>query len=81
MKTKDVTLLIVIGIASAVVSLIFSNLFLSSAENRVADVEVVEPISSEFTRPPQEYFNDTSVNPTRTIEIRQDPGSQPFGGQ
>ncbi len=81
MKTKDISLIVVIGIVSAVVSLIFSNIFLSSPEDRVAEVEIVEPISAEFNRPSNEYFNDSSVNPTRTIEIRQDPGSNPFSEQ
>ena len=80
MKSKDIALLAVIGIVSAFISLLFSNMFLSSPEDRVENVEVVEPISAEFNRPPQEYFNESSINPTKTIEIKQDPGSNPFSG-
>jgi hypothetical protein len=81
MKSKDFTLLVVIGIVSGFLSLLFSNFFLAPAENRKTEVEVVEPIVSEFNRPSKDYYNDTSLNPTQTIRIRQETNTNPFGGQ
>ncbi len=81
MKSKDILTLAVIGIVSMVISIIISNNFLATPEDRQQEVEVVEPISSVFERPPEEYFNEDSLNPTKTIEIKPDPDSKPFGGQ
>ena len=78
MKQKDITLIIVAGFLSAVLSIIFSNLFITSSSNRDQTAEVVEPVSSEFIRPPSAYFNSESINPTQLIEISPDAAGNPF---
>ena len=80
MKTKDIGLLAVIAIISAVASVILSGLLISSTDKKQT-VRTVEPISAELQRPPDEYFNESSINPTQEIQIGQDNNSQPFGGQ
>lgn len=79
MKSKDLFPIIVLGIVSGVVSIIVSNIVISSDENRSQKVEVVMPIKTTFERPPSEFYNERSVNPTKTIIIGQDRSEQPFG--
>lgn len=79
MKSKDIGLIVIIGIISAALSIVLSNLIIPAADQQ-QEVETVEPISAEFQMPPDDYFNDDALNPTREIEIRQDPDSNPFNG-
>uniref|UniRef100_UPI004055BD37 hypothetical protein n=1 Tax=Candidatus Electrothrix sp. TaxID=2170559 RepID=UPI004055BD37 len=80
MKRKDLYTIIGIAIFSAVLSLILSNVFFSSDESRNETVEVIPVISAELERPPEQYFNDNSINPTQTIQIGGESSPQPFGG-
>lgn len=79
MKRKDIGLILVITIISGFISLLISNTYLASPDDRKQLVEVVEPIDSSFQAPPKQYFNDKSLNPTRIIQIGEDPNSKPFG--
>lgn len=77
MKSKDIGLLAVIAIVSGAVAIFVSGLIIPS-NDKTQKVEVVAPISSEFNQLPKEYFNQDSINPTKEIETRVDPGSKPF---
>lgn len=79
MKKKDIGILVIIAVVSAVLSIALSNYLIPSAD-RTQEVETVEPISAEFQRPPAEYFNQDSINPTQEISIGQDENSKPFQG-
>jgi hypothetical protein len=79
MKSKDLGLVAFVAIVSAVLSIILSNLIVPGADKN-QKVEVVEVITAEFQRPPSQYFNQESVNPTQEIRIGQDEGSNPFSG-
>jgi hypothetical protein len=79
MKAKDIGVLAVVGIVSAVFSYFLSSLLISSSEDRKATVEVVAPISAEFTRPDTKYFNASSVNPTQNIVVEPITNPNPFG--
>ena len=84
MKQKDILTLVVIAIVSGGISLLLSSFFLTSESNRSQEVEVVETLSSDFERPPSEYYNDSSVNPTQIIEIaprQPNEPNEPFGEQ
>jgi hypothetical protein len=81
MKLKDIYMIIIIGIFSMVVSIVLSNTFISSDKNRDETVEVIPAITSELTRPSQEYFNTNSINPTKTIQIGGEVSPTPFGSQ
>lgn len=81
MKSKDIMTLVAVAIFSAVVSMVLSNIFVNSEDSRNLTVEVVPEIYSEFNRPPDEYFNSSSINPTQTIQIGGENTTQPFGSQ
>jgi hypothetical protein len=80
MKSKDIGLIVVIALISAVLSIVVSNFIIPSSD-REQTVETVGPINSEFQRPPEAYFNSESINPTQEIEIGQDENNNPFGNQ
>lgn len=81
MKQKDLILIIVVVFVSGVFSIVISNMLISSPKNRQEKVEVVEPITAEFTQPPEKYFNKSSFNPTQTIRIDGNNNNQPFNKQ
>jgi hypothetical protein len=75
---KEISTILIVGVFSAVFSLIISNMFISTSNDRKQSVEVVEPISTTFEKPSQTYFNSQSVNPAQNIQIGTDPNSNPF---
>jgi len=78
MKQKDLILIIVVVFISGVFSVILSNFLISSPKNRQEPVEVVEPISAEFTQPSDKYFNKQSLDPTQIIKIEGPNNNKPF---
>jgi hypothetical protein len=81
MKQKDILLIVVVVIVSAVVSIFVTNAFISPPKNRQAKVEVVDPIVAEFdASPDSKYFNAQSVNPTKLIQIQSNQNTNPFSG-
>lgn len=78
MKQKDVALIIIVVFISGILSYFLSSTFITTPENRKTEVEVVEPISSEFKRPDERYFNANSINPTQQIQIGNQDNQQPF---
>jgi len=81
MKQKDIALLAVIVVISAVVSIVLSNILLASPKNRQQEVEVVQPITANFEPPDTTYFNKDAFDPTRTITIGANNNADPFSGQ
>jgi hypothetical protein len=81
MKSKDIITIVIVAVVSGVISIVLSNIFISSDKNRSEKVEVVTPISADLERPPKDYYNNNSINPTQTIQIGNDSTSQPFGSQ
>jgi ABC-type maltose transport system permease subunit len=80
MKQKDIPLIIIVVIISAVFSFILSNALISSPKNRATKVEIVSPISGDFKQPDQKYFNAQSIDPTKLIQIGDNNNQQPFNG-
>jgi hypothetical protein len=80
MKQKDFLLIAVVVIVSAVVAVVISGKIITTPKNRQQEVEVVTPISSEFSEPNKKYFNAESVNPTQLIQIGNGENTQPFNG-
>lgn len=64
MKQKDIAMIIIIAALSGVVSFFVSNKLFVTPDNRQQNVTVVDPISSEFNPPDNQFFNDQSINPT-----------------
>jgi hypothetical protein len=81
MKQKDIALIAVIVIISAIFSLILSNVLFASPKDRQEKVEVVTPISAEFTLPDKKYFNELALDPTQVIQIGDNNNPKPFNGQ
>jgi len=79
MKSKDIGVLVFVAVVSGILSILLSNLIIPSSE-KTQTVEVVEVLSAQFNRPPRQYFNENSINPTQEIRIGQDEGSTPFSG-
>lgn len=81
MKQKDIALVIVIGIVSAVLAVLLCNALVSNAKNRQQQAEIVEPISSNFIPPEKKYFSANSIDPTKTITIGNGENDKPFSEQ
>lgn len=80
MKQKDIALIVFIVGISAIISMGLTKAIISTPKNRQQKVEVVEPITSEFTRPDQKFFNKDSIDPTQTIQIGGVSNTKPFSG-
>ena len=83
MKQKDIALFLVVGIVSAIFSVVLSNFVISPAGKNKLEVEKIDPISSQFTTPAADdkYFNKEAINPTKIIKIGDGTGSAvPFNG-
>ncbi|MDQ3158668.1 MAG: hypothetical protein M3P98_00835 [bacterium] len=78
MKQKDIAVIVAIVFLSGVLSYVVSNQLFSVPTDQSADVEVVEPITAEFSEPDKRYYNKDSVNPTEPIQIGKDQNQQPF---
>lgn len=80
MKQKDIALIVVIAIISAIVSFVISGKIFVTPANRQQKVEVVDKINSDFTAPDSKYFNSSSVNPTQLVTIGNNNNQNPFNG-
>ena len=80
MKGKDLKVIFLVAVFSAVVSILLSNQIFAPSDDKRQSVETVEAISTDFPRPDSQYFNSGSVNPAKDIQVGQDPGSNPFDG-
>jgi hypothetical protein len=81
-KQKDIALIIVVGVVSAVIALVLSNILFGSPSRSQQKAEVVDPITADFSAPDQRYFNSNSVDPTQTITIGDGQTNQtPFNQQ
>lgn len=80
MKQKDIALIVMITVIGAVISYFVSGMLFGGAATRQQEVEVVQPISADFTKPDSNYFNEKSINITKPITIGQQGNSDPFSG-
>ena len=81
MKQKDFILIGFTVFVSAIISLILSNILISSPKNRQEKVEIVQKITDEFKPPDSKYFNAQAINPTQLIQIGDNQNPQPFSSQ
>ncbi len=79
MKQKDIALIVTVVIVSAIISVVTSNLLISTPKNRQAKVEVVEAIDGSFKEPSKKYFNKDSVNSAQSIIIGPGSNQNPLG--
>lgn len=80
MKQKDIALITVVVIISAVLALFISKVVITSPKNRSAKVEVVDKISADFPQPDSRYFNHDANDPTQLIHIGDTSNRDPFSG-
>lgn len=78
MKRKDLMLIGVVVFISAIISIFVSKTIFVSPKDRQQQVNVVQPISSTFTKPSSLYFNGNAFDPTQPITIGQNNNSNPF---
>lgn len=78
MKQKDIGLIAIIVIISAVISIFVSKSVFVKPANRQQQVEVVQAITSDFSQPDSRYFNDKAFDPTKTITIGNNSNPDPF---
>lgn len=78
MKQKDLALIVIIVLVAAVASLLISKRIFVTPSDRQQQVEVVAPISAEFSPPSPAYFNSNSKDPTQIITISPNANPNPF---
>lgn len=78
MKQKDIALIIIVVFISAVISYFVSNALFGSPGSKETQVEVVQPIASDFVKPDPRYFNKDSLDPTQLIQIGGPGNPQPL---
>jgi len=78
MRKKDLPVIIVIVIISAVISLLVSKAIFAPPKNRQQKVDVVQAITTDFPSPDSHYFNKNAIDPTQLITIGQNANSNPF---
>lgn len=81
MKQKDIAAIIVVVAISGVISFFVARTVFVSSKDRRVEAEVVSPISTEFNRPSEKYFNETAINPTPQIQIGNSANPTPYSGQ
>lgn len=78
MKQKDIALIVVIAIIAGAISFVASRMVFVPSGGRQQQVETADAISTTFTTPPSDYFNDKSIDPTQPIEIGTSENPAPF---
>lgn len=80
MKQQDIALVIMIVAIAGVLSFFVSKQ-LFSPKNHQQQAEVVQPITADFSKPDERYFNNQAFDPTQTITIGQSANPDPFSSQ
>lgn len=78
MKQKDIALIAIVAVVAAIFSLLLTQTLFVSKKNRELSTEVVDPISSQFSEPDKQVFNEQAINPTQLIQIGENSNSSPF---
>lgn len=79
MKQSDVAMLIIVVVIAMTMSYLIGNALLNKPNSRMVEVEVVQPISDQFSTPDPMVFVDDYINPTELINISNSNNSKPFG--
>ncbi len=81
MKQKDIAIIIAIMAVSGLLSFFVGRFLFATPKDRQMRAEVVDRISTDFVQPSNKYYNDTSVNPTQSIQIGDGSNNSPFTGR
>lgn len=77
MKQKDIATIVLVSGLAAVFAFVIGNVVLGGTDRRT-DVETVQAINSNFPLPDDRFFNELSLNPTKTIQIGDTTNPDPF---
>jgi len=80
MKQKDVTLVVMIAVISAILSFVISHALFGGTQKRQQMAQVVPVISTTFDTPDSKYFNTNSIDPTQLIQIGGTNNGNVFNG-
>jgi hypothetical protein len=80
MKQKDIALIVVVVVISAIASLVVSNTIFASPAKRQQQVDVVQSLNASFPTPDSRYFNSSSIDPTQFTQIGNTTNPNPFNG-
>lgn len=78
MKSTDWAAIIIVVAVSAVFAFVLGGTFISSDDDKTAQIEEVTEISEDFGTPNPEVFNDEAINLTQIVEITESESTQPF---
>lgn len=78
MKLRDLPIILIIAFISGVFSFVISGLLFGGDDSENLTAPVVRPITADFPQLDTRYFNEQSLNPTRTITIGESTNEQPF---
>lgn len=84
MKRKDITLLVAVGVFTAIVAFIFSTLVFKVPTNRATKVPVAGSISTSFPDIKHDpnyntIFNTNAIDPAVPLQVGSN-NNQPFNG-
>lgn len=77
MKQQDIATLIIIIFFAGIASFFLSSKVVST-DSKKQTSKVVSPITSEFTLPDNDIFNESAINPTVKIVVEPGTNDQPF---
>jgi len=78
MRKKDIPVIVVVVLVSAILSLLVSSHLFASPKNRQQKVDKVQDITSSFSSPDTRYFNSNANDPTQQINTGQNANANPF---
>jgi hypothetical protein len=81
MKQQDIALIVLIIAIAGTLSFFVSKQVFVPPKDRQQAVEVVQPITADFPKPDQRYFNSQAFDPTQTITIGGNSNPDPFSGK
>ncbi len=78
MRRKDIGIILAVVFFSAVLSILVSRVLFAKPQSKQQQVEVVQPISADFSEPDKRYFGPSAVDPTQSIQIGNNSNPDPF---
>ncbi|HOR23547.1 hypothetical protein KBB76_01220 [Candidatus Saccharibacteria bacterium] len=78
MKQRDIVIIVAVAIVSGIFSFAIAKFMFGGEKIYKLTAPTVEPISSEFKLPNEQYFNKQSLNPTKNITIGDSSNTAPF---
>ena len=78
MKQKDIVVIVGAVIISGIFAFVISGKLISTPANRQQTVGVVPAINDSFHLPDSKYFNTSSIDPTKLIQIGNNSNQAPF---